>query len=139
MENGLESDAVDELAVLEAEVRHEVRAAEGEGVHRGDEEPGGADRLAGEARGVLDDAAAEAAVAEDQVGHAVEGGPGRAGQLEVLVVVAAGLVDADLAEGDIHGRAARVGAVAADVVAEAVLRAVHQATSLHDIPSLRDL
>ena len=32
-----------------------------------------------------------------------------------------------------------IGAVAADVVTEAVVRAVHQATSLHGIPALRDL
>ncbi|MCB9136769.1 MAG: P1 family peptidase [Caldilineaceae bacterium] len=44
-----------------------------------------------------------------------------------------------LSRGDKPGDAGLIGAVAADLVAEAIVRAVEAATSLHGIPAIRDL
>ena len=44
-----------------------------------------------------------------------------------------------LSSGDIPVDPGIIGAVAADVVAQAVLRAVDEATSLHGVPALRDM
>ena len=44
-----------------------------------------------------------------------------------------------LSRGEIAADPGVIGAIAADVMAEAVVRAVREATSLHGLPAMRDL
>jgi hypothetical protein len=98
---------------LEGEVGRQVGGPEGEGRLGCHEEADRGDDAPGQVGDLLDDPAAAGAVAEDEVGEAGEGSAGGAGELEVLVVVGAGLVGADLAEcrtpGERRGRGERGG------------------------------
>ncbi len=102
------------VAVLKVEAGGQIGCAQAEGALGGHKVAAAGNGVAAQVNHGLDDAAAARAIADDQVGQAIQRRACRTDQLKVLVIVVAGLINAYLADDYVGNRTAAKGLAVVD-------------------------